>query len=542
MRHTVLLAALLLTACDQGDLKLDDTAEPDTTTGATDTDTDTDTDDDPTDDPTDDSTDTEDTGSPTSELILTLPDGAVIDPSLDGDPTLRIELTTAAPCDLTLQIDGEIIAEAAAATTLGLDWDGRADLDLFPPAFVTGLFPLYAEADCGDGDIATAGGQLAVIDLHIAALNFTGIAEATDGHVPLAFHKLDPDTPGITVLSEDLPEYWSLDPADPPGTWDDAHIPPWFIDEEPLDNSHNLPAAYVAGALPRAVLRPGELPEGAPALRILADGEGLQWEDSHDFLTDDDILLTGVTSLPATLGRQDLATTWRFEAEGPDGDWAPIPGSLETTHRLYLVADATALLDGTDIGAAPDVPWISVLEEIDAAVSGVPAETADVLDALREFIYTNPDYVYNPGDRAYSTYEGDYAYWDWIAFEMTDWLDHNDGVDMYCHSTSCMLSVLAATVGIDAPQYVIGHNFSTNLLLPAGSSDWDSFGFYSHSVASPDGGATIWDAAVMVDDDGDPSRYPVTAAPVNGVLMEDYFFGLTLNDVDFVHTTACYIQ
>jgi len=217
-----------------------------------------------------------------------------------------------------------------------------------------------------------------------------------------------------------------------------------------------------------------------------------------------------------------------------------VPGSLETEHRLYVTAGQPDLLDGADIGASPPVARVGALDAVADAVAGLPADDALVLDALRDFLHNHPEVVYNPNDRSYSGYEGDYVYWDYVWVELTDWLDHSDGTDLYCHSMSCLLSTLAGHVGVDARQQILGHYFDTHLTRAAGTSDWQDWYFYSHSVVSPDGGATIWDAAVDLDGDGDPSRQPVDPIEASGLALEDYLALLTADDIGIVGSGRCY--
>jgi hypothetical protein len=538
-----LLPALLLAAC--GDAKIDfgedtagaDTAEPD---GGAD---DGGTDDGGTDDGSDDGSgdDTGDTGAGEGVLSLSL-DTPALDPTLDGAPQVAVTVALeGADCQVSLyaEPDGGGVIALAVDWSMGagdaevVAWEG---LDSGGAPVAPGEVALTAAASCDGGAALEASARLWIVPLTPASVDFTGPAEGEGGHVPLAFHKLDDVVAGVTVITPDIPELYAPGGELAP-PWEEPFYPPWG-EGEPGEAAHNLPAGYVVGALPRLKITPGELPGEGLEVRLV---EGDLAPDGDGVLRPGEALEADLAeALPYTLGRLDLALEWRFEARSGGGEWAEVPGWLATDHRLYLLADTPVLEDGSDAGGSPPVPWIAVLDAVDADVVGLEADPWAVLDALRDFVNHHPDFVYNPSDRSYSEYEGTYAYWDRIGFSMTRWLENLDGTDMYCHSTSCLLSVLAGTLGVDAPQHVLGHNFTTNLLLPAGG-DWSSYSFYSHSVVSPDSGATIWDAAVDLDGDGAPWEWPVKAVAVKGLPAEEYLEGLTRNEIGVVHTSYCYM-
>jgi hypothetical protein len=444
-------------------------------------------------------------------------------------------------------------------------WDGRFD-DGLPadpgPVWIAVL------AACPGGSSLEDGAEGWVARLGLSNVDLQGHPE-DGGAVTLAFHKTSLWEDGVTVL-EGLPEYRShpagalsdLDddagaprPAIEP--WANPDMPPWG-DGEPGDVAYNLPAAFVAGVrvrvaawlgttalsertgTPLDALGPVSEYQRAPALRLVA--EGATPMDEEGAASPGDATLFDTEPLPATLGRTDLTLAWRFQAKLGDHPWTDVPGgAVTTTHRVYLLLDEPVLLDGTDRGAAAPHPWVGALEDTVAAVQGVEADAGALLDAIRDHLHFDPYLVYNPSDRAYTGYSGSYIYWDWIWADLTAWLDRQDGVELYCHSVSCLLSVLSNTWGADTEQEVLGVGFTTNYVRAAGTDTWQRWGFNSHSVASPDGGATIWDASIDMDGDGDPGSAPHEALAPKGLNQAEYLSLLTPDPITIVNSGACYV-
>jgi len=99
----------------------------------------------------------------------------------------------------------------------------------------------------------------------------------------------------------------------------------------------------------------------------------------------------------------------------------------------------------------------------------------------------------------------------------------------------------SGSVGVDAPQQVIGVGFTTNLTRAAGSETWQRWSFNSHSVVSPDEGATIWDASIDLDGDDDPYHEPIDEVAPKGLDGEEYLWRLTYDSVSIVNSGHCYI-
>lgn len=496
------------------------------------------------------------------DVSVALPGGVVLDPKLDGavlpvGASVRPFATgdCAATATLTNEVGQERVldlplAPEGPALTGAAEWDGR-DADGVP--FDVGAVAAIVTATCGEAR-SSGTGELWILRLGVAAVDF-GEGSDPAAHVPLAFHKSDLLTPAVQVIDALTPEYavaaavsdLDLDDGSPRPAipvWGDPAVPPWG-DADPGAVDVNVPAGVVAGAAAHLTVTPGAvainartrtptpaIPEGAPALRVRVGDVTAAWEPgvSLDIPLSDD-----------GLGRSDVPLPWRWEVVAEDDGSTPVPGSVTTTHRIYRTAGPSQLRDGAAIGAAPPVPWVATLEELAPVVEGLPADPAAVLDALRDHLHENPWVIYDPNDSDYSGYQGQYIYWEYTWSELTEWLDRDSGVRLYCHSMSCLLSVLAGSQGVYAPQQVLGVGFYTNLTRAAGTTDWLHWSFNSHSVVSPDDGATIWDASIDLDGDDDPSSMPVEPVSPKGMPGDEYLWRLTYDDISIVNSGLCYV-
>lgn len=482
---------------------------------------------------------------PTDTRPTLVADAPVIDPALDGFEGVELTWTAGGDAQGCALVALRVENAAGGSRTLSPEaptWDGRDDQGRrFPP----GPWAAVGRVTCDDGASAEAAVQGWVVRAGVAALDF--VDDGTGAAVPLAFHRLDLVTPGVTPI--DMPEYAILTgaapldaedgsprPALPP--WDDAGAPPWGRGE--VDGvDHNLPVAVRAGGALAVVAtladtsvdEAGAIRPAAPVpLRAVPSG----WTRR-----DDGVLVSPASS--DTLGVTDEVLVWTFEAE-VDGAWVPVPGTQRTTHRVYRTLGPAQLRDGSELGFAPDVAWVGVLAELAPVLEGAPATVPAVLDRVRDHLYDNRWVVYDPSDGDYSGYSGAYIYWEYTWSELSEWLDRADGVRLYCHSMSCLLSVLVNHEGAYASQQVLGVGFDTNLTRAAGTESWLRWSFNSHSVASPDDGLTLWDASVDLDGDGDPWNEPVTPVSPKGFAYADYLALLSPDDIGIVNAGQCYFR
>ncbi|TVQ89534.1 MAG: hypothetical protein EA397_14950 [Deltaproteobacteria bacterium] len=498
----------------------------------------------------------------------------VFDPKLQGDPQLQIQVAIPAALPPSCTVDLTATTVAGYAGTLAqipapegpdgaiVTWDGTlGGLPADP-----GPVQIAAELRCTERLAGFGEAWTHIVRLGPSALDFRGEAK-----VPLAWHKADLVTRRISLWPDDRAE-WALHghaldaldglPQDPPPPWHDPHTPPWGPGEPSELAARNLPIAYPAGErftvwftpgvqarsarsqIPLDVRGPAETHDDLPTLRVVA--EGLHAEDPT-WAPGEPIAFESLEdTLPTTLGRHELELTWRFEAQVDDA-WVEVPGSLTTTHRLYVLAGPTAVLNGIAFGASPPASWVGVLEDVRPAVQGLPADDpVAALDALRDHLYTNAWYIYNPNDSSYSSFSGSYIYWNRIWTEMSDFLDRTQGLNLYCHSVACLLASQANHYGIEAEYVTIVHrdhptartNFRTWMTRAAGRDDWRRWTFNSHGVTGFDD--LIWDAAVDIDGGDDPGSEPVEPYAPKAMPFQDYLELLTADPMVQVNGGRCY--
>ena len=458
--------------------------------------------------------------------------------------------------------------------------DGSLDLELTGLAddgahFDPGPVQIVATVTCEDGAQASVSELAWIARLGITQLHFGSTAEdeaAGLGKVPLAYHKTDLWTHAVTVLDPGLADYAAgslegdtseLDDADgarrsAPAPHSDPDVPPWGAGQ-PGDVRYNLPLAYVVGSTLQVDATLGSTGVSAhtgavvhalgpelsdvtpPDLRLVLDGASADADATIE--PGGSMSLSGIT-VGDSLGVETLTLSWSFEARADEGaPWLPVPGTVETSHTLFRTAGQASLRDGESEGAAPAVAWVGVLDDLLPELDGAAPEAAEVLDALRDYLHFNQYLLYNPGDSAYTDYVGSYTSWQYITADLSGWLDRSDGLDLYCHSVSCLLSTLAGHVGIDARQQVLGTSFQTNLTRAAGDDDWQRWSFTLHSVVSPDDGQSIWDASVALDGDDDPHNEPVDEVHPMGMPLDEYLWRLSPDDhVQIISADQCYFE
>lgn len=522
-----------------------------------------------------DSTDTGHAFEPTQviELGLSVEGVPVIDPKLfDGSIVLRIDgLESGCIADVVLTApDGQVRLWSGATAPL-IEWDGRDDDgDVFDPGAVRAT----ARARCESGAAGSARTELHIVRLGVTSIDFTGTK--SDGHVPVAFHRFDLARRGLTVIDDAIPEWTSARPDDfalsdldddngvpreGPSPWLNPEWPPWNdeVPSAPRYGAHSVPAAYVAGSRPEIVVTFGEValspssgtPVGAagpaadsaepPRIRVLLDG----YESDGDAIWTPAgfASFTAVDGLPETLGYDEIELRWTFEVEH-EGQWHSLDAEQVTRHGVYRVAGSPQLPDATAMGGSPPVSWLAVLASSLDVVTGIDgSDHFALMDALRDQLHEDPALLYDPGERTYCNFEGEYIYWDWITFDMSEWLDRTSGYRLYCHSLACLLSSQANHWGVPAGYVTIAEGMETNLTRAAGFDNWRRWSFRSHGVAGigTDEGYVVWDAAVDIDVDDDPTEEPVWAMSPKGLPLQEYLDALTPSDVGLVNEGRCFV-
>lgn len=507
-----------------------------------------------------------DTAEPSTPEILinpSLPAGRVFDPKLSGFDGIEVAWSiegASGPCSTVLTITNGI-GQQYTLTTDDTEavWDGRDDNSVY---FDTGPASLLWDVNCGTDATATAESEVHIIRLGMALVDLRNTDDSA-GNIGLAFHKRSLFERGVSAIGE-RPEYWqsgadvlgsNLDhdngePRMPVTLWADPDVPPW-VDAEA--DQHNVPTGFIAGSAIAVHAQLGSVAVSAARHVTLSPwGPNANLVPQVRMLVNDTpidavmgpggTMTTVIGPAQATMGKEVRTITWSFESKVSDDSWMAIPGQIQTEHVVYTLAGEPALLDGTSEGKAPPIPWVGILDDTATVMEGVPATDAGVLDALRDYLFEHEYIIYDPGVGSYTDFEGPYIYWDNITAQLTPFLDRTAGLRLYCHSMSCTLSALAGNHGVYAEQLVLGVNFDTNLTRAAGTDSWNRWSFNSHSVVSPDDGATIWDSSIAVDGDDDPYNHPVVETMPRGMAGEEYLWRLTYDDIDIVNQGLCYIE
>ncbi len=496
---------------------------------------------------------------------LTVSGSRVFDPKL-AEGHIRVDVSVNdedTDCAITLSAKNGIGQSWTHPDASGaIVWNGEDDDGL---TFDPGSVSLTITADCDLATHTLAETQIFIARLGLTSINFDNlIGDAiSDANIPLAFHKQNLHETHISPIG-DRPEYLlnlagvlgsRLDnddgsPRPTIPTWADPDVPPWAETEAA---QHNVPAAYIASQPIGATVTIGDFGV-SQARHIRVDAFGPKPDDLPPIrlLLNDHVVTSltiaagmniGVTldNASATMGKEIRTLQWRFESALGD-DWFEIPGQIETTHTIYTLAGPPALLNGSDLGKAPPIPWVGILEDTALIMEGVDASAGAVLDALRDYLFEHEYIIYDPSVPTYTDFEGPYIYWTSITAQLSGFLDRRAGLSLYCHSMSCTLSALAGNHGVFAEQLVLGVGFDTNLTRAAGTTEWRRWSFNSHSVVSPDGGDSIWDSSIALDGDDNPYAEPVDPIMPRGMSGEDYFWRLTYDDIEIVNQGLCFIE
>ena len=474
-------------------------------------------------------------------VYVNLPSTTVLDPKLGGLIEGDVLLTGGPIQDCSHELNAQdhigrtrtILEEDAEwREAREFEFDGLDDDGL---AFDPGRIDLVATVDCGELGAAVNLQPVSVVRLGAVAIDFGG-----PDSVPLAYHSVGLGQPGITEL-DGIPEYrngrvfdeeladldddWG-EPREAPEVWLDPDVPPWGA--EAPGKRHNVPAGQVYGTVPHVTVSFGaEAVSQVTGLALTAGG------------LEPPIVLVGGPELEGLQTWEPGETrTWSMTSSVPD-----VVGREEFSLSLeyYALIDGAPVLIGW-IDASADVAWIGVLDEVNEAVAGLPADDHFALmDNLRDQLHEDPFLVYDPSDSAYSSFEGSYITWDYTWVEMSDWLARSSGVHLYCHSLACVLSSEANHLGLPAEYVTLAYNFQTHLTRAAGTEDWQRWSFNSHGVVTVDGGEHIWDAAVDYDGDEDPDSEPVTAVSAKGTPFDEYLELLTADEIGQVNGGTCFV-
>lgn len=449
------------------------------------------------------------------------------------------------PVEVELQRGGASVrtlhSKAHEPGTLRVELDARdtAELDL-------GAYVIAVRVGCPAGATEASAGA-ASSPLWLARLGVTAVdLGAGDGErLPLLYHAVDhrydnlyPIGDSVVATLDDPGSDAEIDEADGKlrafaRPWDDLASPPVDATGAVVERGATLPASLRVGTRPDVRLTVGKTAlgprgvgstfvdePGAPEIRVALDG-GAPGSGARAVPGAASTVRFADSPVPA-VGRYDREVRWRFEAKGEGGTWAEVPGAGGgVTLRLYGV------LGNQQGAAAPDLPWVAVVDDATRAVGGKAADADGVRSALVRHVYEELGLTYDRAQGAshYTAYQGTYAS---ATFKLAHFLARDFGVVINCSDCASILSAYANMIGAPLRYTVITSGFSLHPILGIGASTFGSpfdsgrMAFNYHAVTSPDAAARIWDATLAVDGDADAASAPHTKRLVQGMPGAEY--------------------
>jgi hypothetical protein len=303
------------------------------------------------------------------------------------------------------------------------------------------------------------------------------------------------------------------------------------------DNAYNFPLCYLVGTAPRFAVRFGANGTGAAGQRVaakypvpgvlircVADSSLGPWTSTDlDIAPGRTATFVG-PQLPTGFGCIDAVIEWTFECSDDGGvTWQHVPGHLKTPHRFYTILGTPRF--GQTTGTQYAGPWVEVVDYVhkwqvalgldahtptgltEIVIKGFGGQVGTLPAAIEGVVY---DTNILGGDGGASHY-----YTNGHIVQLSRLLDNRaNGRFVNCSdcasSTAAMLGMLGlenvqmqrlgsmtlrAIRGIGAPSYT---------LALWGTSH--SFGY--HHIITRSAGATVCDATMWVDEDGNPNALP----------------------------------
>ncbi len=311
------------------------------------------------------------------------------------------------------------------------------------------------------------------------------------------------------------------------------------------DDSFNYPLCYLAGAAPRFTVTFGAsctLDNGFPSgcnypvagfeIRAVASDEAGAWTTTATSIAPGSTQTLDGPALTLLATKSERHVDWSFEQRAVGAaTWSAIPGKFTTTHRIFTILDQPYWATGAS-GTQYAGPWVEVLDDLDrfATALGVTCDSSDrVVEAfIKGYFGQNGSLTTAIEDVHYDCPSeggdgGATHYFDWGGWRsrLTRLLNaHANGKFVNCTdcagSTSAMLSML----GVSGYQMDHLGSMTLNAIWGIGTADytldlWSNgggagHGFSYHHIITRDGGTTISDACLWVDEDGNPAALPGT--------------------------------
>ncbi len=507
---------------------------------------------------------------PVADLAVVAGSSPVADPKLDGFDGWTLAFVVTAlhygdlpvACRVSLSRDGVHlrafdIAVGEGDTVEGAQcvatWDGVDDNGAFA---TPGPIDVRAELVVGEDVVASTEATLEVVRLGIDSVTLDGPEAA-----PLMYGAMAGVERGYYTIPAGAPQ-WRIgpdasEPADAvslehadgtvralPEPWDDLRSPPLddASDDGAEHDTYNLPAAFAAGT-PIDVTATlsadiaGAPAAGAPVLhevRVVPPA-GASFADAQDGAFAPGAAVTvRMTDHPVQgVGRYDLVLDWTFEARVPGGEWLPVPGAVQTVHRIYGLAAVPAY----EFTSEQHKTWVDIIDLVASWVDGQTADPIAVGARVIEGVYFEMGLVYDreSGASAYTDYPG-FGFSD-AQFDLSSFLDRDHGNIINCSDAASISATFMTMAGVDFRYHILrrpgGTRFDLNYIKAIGWDEFDETPFFGdrgafsyHAVVGPTDGM-FYDATLALDGDDDPKAPPHVELLAQGMVPEAYMEALS---------------
>jgi hypothetical protein len=205
----------------------------------------------------------------------------------------------------------------------------------------------------------------------------------------------------------------------------------------------------------------------------------------------------------------DLAITFEY---GAGGAWSPVPGAQHARVRVYTVLGPVNVAP-SGVTSGPYLPWLAAVDQVCGWAGGAAHDEAGVSTLVADGVYTQLGLAYDTtaGAPAYA-----FGTLDDLELDLSGFFDRARGSYVNCSDCATLVATFTNMVGGNVDYAVLGWNFTLNYIKPIGVSTFtnDPFGvgppgmFAFHAAATRDGGLTVHDACLSIDDDAHPASRP----------------------------------
>jgi hypothetical protein len=330
------------------------------------------------------------------------------------------------------------------------------------------------------------------------------------------------------------------------------------------DHYHNYPICYLAGAAPRMTVQFGfnatlangtkggcKYPISGVDLRCVASDEAGNWTTSATSISPGgtETLDGPALTTQATRTKRHVEFRWQYREAGAT-NWSDVAGTFTTPIRFYTILDKPYWASGAS-GTQYSGPWVEVLEYlydfstalnvtcntsndvVQAFIQGFFGQQASLTTAIEGVEYDCPSVG---GDGGATHYVAGFPP---ITMHLSKLLNSHDlGIYVNCTDCASSTSTMLSMLGISNIQLDHLGFMQLNAIWGIGTPDYtlDLWGggnnsFSYHHIITRDGGTTISDGCLCVDEDGDPTTLPGTPGYNNDRDWNNYESLVATNNV-----------